>query len=85
MADREVPLKDTIEAFVFFRTMVLDSADPRSWGPMLELADRVLVGMVEGYQRRLAHPQSFSGRTAAQPFLRQGHSYYDQGQSSIGR
>jgi excisionase family DNA binding protein len=75
MADREVPLKDTIEAFVFFRTMVLDSADPRAWGPMLELADRVLVGMVEGYQRRLAHPQSFSGktgRTAAQPSLRQG-------------
>jgi excisionase family DNA binding protein len=64
MADREVPLKDTIEAFVFFRTMVLDSADPRSWGPMLELADRVLVGMVEGYQRRLAHPQGRVALTA---------------------
>lgn len=57
MADRGVPLKNTVEAFVFFRTMVLDSADPQVWGPMLELADRVLVGMVEGYQRRLIHPQ----------------------------
>ena len=56
MADRQVPLKDAIEAFVFFRTMVLDSADPQGWGQMLELADQVLLGMVEGYQRRVAHP-----------------------------
>jgi len=49
-----VSLKDTIEAFIFFRTMVLDSADPRVWGQILELADRVLVGLVEGYQRRQA-------------------------------
>jgi excisionase family DNA binding protein len=62
MADRGVPLKDTIEAFIFFRTMVLDSTDPSAWGQMLELADQVLLGMVEGYQRRSvrleAHPQS---------------------------
>jgi excisionase family DNA binding protein len=56
MADRGVPLKDTVEAFLFFRTMVLDSAGAEAWGPMLELADRVLVGLVEGYQRRLAQP-----------------------------
>lgn len=71
MADRQVPLKDAIEAFVFFRTMVLDSADPQAWGQMLELADRVLLGMVEGYQRRAAHP-GLEGReprvaVAAQP------------------
>ena len=52
MADRGVPLKDTLEAFIFFRTMVLDSANPRSWGRIIELADRVLVGVVESYQNR---------------------------------
>ena len=36
MADRQVSLKDTTEAFIFFRTMVLDSAKPgvpgnKSW------------------------------------------------------
>ena len=52
MADRGVPLRDTIEAFIFFRTMVLDSAHPRTWSQILELADRVLVGAAESYQRR---------------------------------
>ncbi|MEK7806542.1 MAG: helix-turn-helix domain-containing protein [Chloroflexota bacterium] len=50
MADRGVPLKDTVEAFIFFRTMVLDSAAPRAWGRIIELADRVLVGVAESYQ-----------------------------------
>ena len=56
MSERGVPLKDTVEAFTFFRTLVLDSTDNRSWGPILELADRVLVGVVESYQRRLFSP-----------------------------
>jgi excisionase family DNA binding protein len=54
MSDRNVSMKDTVEAFIFFRTMVLDSADLRSWSHILELADQVLVGMVESYQKRLA-------------------------------
>jgi excisionase family DNA binding protein len=54
MAERGVSLKDTVEAFIFFRTMVLDSAKSRSWGQILEMADRVLVGVVESYQKRLA-------------------------------
>ena len=53
MSERQVPLKDTVEAFIFFRTLVLDSTDNRTWGPILELADRVLVGVVESYQERL--------------------------------
>ncbi len=53
MSERNVPLKDTVEAFIFFRTLVLDSTGNRTWGPILELADRVLVGVVESYQRRL--------------------------------
>jgi excisionase family DNA binding protein len=52
MADRGVLLRDTIEAFIFFRTLVLDSIHPRSWSQVLELADRVLVGVAESYQRR---------------------------------
>ena len=50
MADRGVLLKDTLEAFIFFRTMVLDSANPKSWGRIIEMADRVLVGVAESYQ-----------------------------------
>ena len=54
MADRGVSLKDTLEAFVFFRSMVLDSADPQAWPRILELADQVMVGLAESYQKRMA-------------------------------
>jgi hypothetical protein len=53
MADRGVSLKDTTEAFIFFRSMVLDAARPGSWSQVLEMADRVLVGVVESYQKRM--------------------------------
>ena len=53
MADRGVTLKDTVEAFVFFRTLVLDSADHGSWNRILDLADRMLLGVVESYEKRL--------------------------------
>ena len=53
MSERNVPLKDTVEAFMFFRTLVLDSTENGAWGPTLELADRVLVGVVESYQKRM--------------------------------
>ena len=53
MSERGVPLKDTVEAFVFFRTLVLDSVNSGSWTPTLQLADQVLVGVVESYQRRM--------------------------------
>ena len=56
MAHRGVPLKDTVEAFIFFRTIVLDSTNPRSWSRILELADRVLVGVAEAYQERGGYP-----------------------------
>ena len=52
MADREVPLADTVQAFVFFRNMVLDSAEHTSWNRILELADQVLLGVVESYGKR---------------------------------
>ena len=52
MADRSVTLKDTMEAFIFFRNLVLDSASSDSWGRILDLADRVLLGVTESYQNR---------------------------------
>ena len=50
MSERGVSLKDTIEAFVFFRTMVLDSTNSGAWNRIIEAADRVLVGMADPYQ-----------------------------------
>jgi hypothetical protein len=50
MSERGVTLKDTIEAFVFFRTMVLDSTNPGTWGRIIEAADKVLVGMAASYE-----------------------------------
>ena len=58
MSERSVALKDTIEAFVFFRTMVLDSTNPSSWSRIIEAADRVLVGLADSYEE--------SGQGAAQ-------------------
>ena len=52
MAERGVPLSDTLEAFVFFRSLVLDSAEPQHRSRILELADRVLIGVAESYQSR---------------------------------
>ena len=57
MSERGVALKDTIEAFVFFRTMVLDSTNPSAWSRIIEAADRVLVGLADSYEE--------SGRGAA--------------------
>ena len=58
MSERSVALKDTIEAFVFFRTMVLDSTNHSSWSRIIEAADRVLVGLADSYEE--------SGQGAAQ-------------------
>ncbi len=52
MSGRGVTLKETMEAFIFFRNMVLDSASSNYWGRILELADRVLLGVTESYQNR---------------------------------
>ncbi len=54
MAENGVTLKDTVEAFIFFRTMVLDSAASAAWSRILELADRVLVGVTASYEQRLS-------------------------------
>jgi len=51
MSERGVELKDTIEAFVFFRTMVLDSTNPGSWSRIIEASDQVLVGLVDSSEK----------------------------------
>ena len=51
MLERSVSLTDTVEAFIFFRTMVLDSAPAASWSRVLETSDRVLAGVCNSYQR----------------------------------
>jgi excisionase family DNA binding protein len=67
MADRGVPLEDSVEAFIFFRTLVLDSTSTRSWSQILELADQVLVGMVESYQKRITQMDRGAGNVPASP------------------
>lgn len=56
MSERGTGLKDTVEAFVFFRTIVLDSTTPSSWGRIIEAADRVLVGVTDSYEKSFGGP-----------------------------
>lgn len=65
LAERGVPLQESVAAFVFFRTIVLESTNPSSWRQILELADQVLLGVSESYQKRLGHPESIT--SAAEP------------------
>jgi len=61
MSERLVPLKDTIDALIFFRDIVLESADSanyRSWYQTLELSDHVLRGVLESYQKQIARPEN---------------------------
>lgn len=51
MLERYVALTDSVEAFIFFRSMVLDSAPASSWPRILETSDRVLAGLCSSYQR----------------------------------
>lgn len=50
MSERGVTVTETVEAFVFFRSMVLDSTSQAAWSRILEAADRVLIGVVGSYQ-----------------------------------
>ena len=74
MAEKAVSLKDTVEAFIFFRTMVLESADSNSWTRILALADRVLVGVTESYEDRLFGPDSAKRVSQAPPTLPKSYS-----------
>ena len=70
MSGRGVTLKDTIEAFAFFRTMVLESTNPGSWTRIIEKADRVLVGAAESYEN--SGGEKTPGRSRRQPKANNG-------------
>lgn len=60
MAERGVAMPDAVAAFIFFRSLALDSSNARAWPTMLELTDRALLGLVEAHQEK-------SGRDPAAP------------------
>ena len=54
MADRGVPLTDSVQAFLFFRQAVVEAVSPERLQQVVEISDRVLVGLVSAYDSRLA-------------------------------
>lgn len=54
MAVRGVPLTDSVQAFLFFRQAVVESVQPDRLRQVVEIADGVLVGLVDAYSIRLA-------------------------------
>lgn len=52
MAERGVAMPDAVAAFIFFRSLALDSSNARAWPTMLELTDRALLGLVEAHQEK---------------------------------
>lgn len=56
MAGRGVTLKDTVEALIFFRNIVIDTVSTRDKSRVLELADQVLLGIVESHVKRTVNP-----------------------------
>lgn len=52
MAERGVAMPDAVAAFIFFRSLALDSRNARAWPTMLELTDRALLGLVEAHQEK---------------------------------
>ena len=52
MADRGVTLKNTVEALIFFRNIVIETVSTRDKSSVLVLADQVLLGIVESHGKR---------------------------------
>ena len=52
MADRSVPLTDSVRAFLFFRQAVVETVPPEQLPHVVEMSDRVLVGLVSAYDSR---------------------------------
>ncbi len=53
MAARGVPLTDSVQAFLFFRQAVVDAVQPERLRQVVEISDRVLLGLVDAYNTRL--------------------------------
>ena len=52
MTDRGVTLKNTVEALIFFRNIVIETVSTRDKSRVLVLADQVLLGIVESHGKR---------------------------------
>lgn len=61
MADRGVPLTDSVQAFLFFRQAVVEAVSPERLQQVVEISDRVLVGLVSAYDSRLAATAHHAG------------------------
>ena len=53
MAARGVPLTDSVQAFLFFRQAVVEAVQPERLRQVVEMSDRVLLGLVNAYDSRL--------------------------------
>ena len=53
MADRAVSLSDSVQAFLFFRQAVVEVVRPERLKQVIEISDRVLLGLVDAYGARL--------------------------------
>lgn len=64
MAVRGVPLTDTVQAFLFFRQAVVETAQPEQLRQVIEISDQVLLGLVDAYNSRLTLLDGNEGRHA---------------------
>ena len=67
MAARGVPLTDSVQAFLFFRQAVLDAARPERLRQVVEISDRVLLGLVDAYNSRLTTEDGAAGNGETTP------------------
>ena len=58
MASRQVPLNKTVGAFIIFRNLVSRDVNNLHIKRISRLADHVLLGIAEGYQKILVGPKS---------------------------
>jgi excisionase family DNA binding protein len=54
MADRGVSMSDSVQAFLFFRQAVVEAVQPDRLRQVIEISDRVLLGLVDAYGARMA-------------------------------
>ena len=62
MAARGVPLTDSVQAFLFFRQAVVESVQPEQLQQVVEISDRVLLGLVDAYSSRLTLIEEETGQ-----------------------
>ena len=64
MADRAVSLSDSVQAFLFFRQAVVEVVRPERLKQVIEISDRVLLGLVDAYGARLTDIDAVADQNA---------------------